>query len=227
MSHCLLCTREILPKITWVSLFTRPTVAVICSSCERMFQPIEGDVCTKCGRPWNEEICYDCLRWGKDLEWGEVLRKNTALYTYNESMKEMIARWKFRGDIVLIDIFQKQIEGSWKGFSREIDIIIPIPLSKERLYERGFNQAVEIAKLFSQPFHEVLSRVHAEKQSKKSRQERIKREDIFSCEKHTEVAEKRILLVDDIYTTGMTLRHAAKVLKESGAKEVSSFTLAR
>lgn len=69
-------------------------------------------------------------------------------------------------------------------------------------------------------------RTHSEKQSKKSRYERIHAQQVFQvCSE--EVQGKRILLLDDIYTTGSTLRQAAKVLKSAGAIEVKSLTLAR
>ena len=67
----------------------------------------------------------------------------------------------------------------------------------------------------------------AEKQSKKSRSERIHIPQVFQINPQVEIIGKHILLIDDIYTTGSTLRHAAKLLKESGAERIQSLTLAR
>ena len=107
---------------------------------------------------------------------------------------------------------------------------VPIPLSKERLYERGFNQAAELARLLPVAPHEVLKRVvHEQKQSKKSRTERLRLEaPVFRFIGDPSVIRGReIVLIDDIYTTGATVRRAAKVLLENGAASVCSMTVAR
>src|SRR5699024_3859120 len=101
---------------------------------------------------------------------------------------------------------------------------IPIPLSKERLEERAFNQATLIGNLLGDVDESLLIRQNNDKQSKKTKQERINSSNPF---KVTRKITENILLVDDIYTTGSTLRHAAKLLKENSAKEVKSFNLIR
>src|SRR5690606_12881635 len=97
-------------------------------------------------------------------------------------------------------------------------------LSKERLMERGFKQAKMLADFLPIEMVEPLSRVHGEKQSKKTRQERMIAENPFFIK---ETINKKVILVDDIYTTGTTLRHAATLLKEHGCPEVYSLTLIR
>ncbi|WP_331435273.1 phosphoribosyltransferase family protein [Bacillus sp. SA1-12] len=74
---------------------------------------------------------------------------------------------------------------------------------------------------------ELLWRTHHEKQSKKSRMERLAAENVFSYASSSKIEDKQILLVDDIYTTGSTLRNAAKLLVDNGAKTVFSLTLIR
>jgi competence protein ComFC len=136
-----------------------------------------------------------------------------------------MATFKYRGDYVLAIIFTEKI----KEFLRKIqpDLIVPIPLSKERLYERGFNQAEALLNESGLTQTIPLTRIHSEKQSKKSRSERIHIPQVFEVDRQIEILGKNILLIDDIYTTGSTLRHAAKLLKESGAERVQSLTLAR
>lgn len=107
------------------------------------------------------------------------------------------------------------------------DLVTFIPLSNERLMERGFNQAQALTDLLGLNTVELLTRLHTEKQSKKSREERISLAQVFQVTKPDLLKQKSILIVDDIYTTGSTLRHAAKALKTAGATEVSSITLAR
>ncbi|MGX9806672.1 ComF family protein [Exiguobacterium acetylicum] len=103
--------------------------------------------------------------------------------------------------------------------------IVPIPLSRDRLSERKFNQAEEIAKQMNGKVTLALKRDEGTPQSKKSREERLKRSNPFHVTK--EVAGKNILLVDDVYTTGVTLRQAMVRLKEAGASEISAVTLFR
>jgi competence protein ComFC len=170
-------------------------------------------------------MCHDCKRWEEDKDWKGYLDSNYSIYLYNDFFKEVMATFKYRGDYVLAKIFTQKI----KDLLRKIqpDLLVPIPLSQERLYERGFNQAeallIESGLAPTMP----LNRVHSEKQSKKSRHERIHIPQVFQVDHQIQIKGKRILLIDDIYTTGSTLRHAAKLLKESGAERVQSLTLAR
>ena len=160
------------------------------------------------------------------LIWKNVLDRNVSLFEYNDFLKEILSRYKFRGDYALAYAFAQHISIELKSI--EFDYLTTIPLSKERLLERGFNQSTGL--LHAAGFHqtEFLKRLHSEKQSKKSRHDRIHRTDVFQIESNTtSLSEKTILLIDDIYTTGSTLRHAAKALKDAGASRIIAFTLAR
>jgi competence protein ComFC len=231
--HCLLCDEEIESKVTWRSLFAREHPSKVCGSCNKKFVHITGEICTICGRPLalleaeyrSGSVCLDCRRWEEDERWTGSLDKNIALYTYTNFTKEVIARYKFRGDYVLAEVFTADFLKALQDF--QYDYIVPIPLSEERLYERGFNQAEAVIRAAGLvPVH-VLTRAHTEKQSKKSRHERIHLEQVFNVESDLDLRGKTIMIVDDIYTTGSTLRHAAKLLKENGAVKVYSLTLAR
>src|SRR5690625_7257700 len=83
---------------------------------------------------------------------------------------------------------------------------VPIPLRVERLLERGFNQAKILAACLPAENKDILTRIHREKQSKKTRSERISANKPFA---DTKRLNKTFILVDDIYTTRTTLRHAA------------------
>ncbi|MFY2155821.1 ComF family protein [Cytobacillus firmus] len=106
------------------------------------------------------------------------------------------------------------------------ECLVPIPLSPERLYERGFNQSAALIREAGFTPKDLLQRIHSEKQSKKSRLDRIHQNQVFEP-LNINIKNKIILLVDDIYTTGSTLYHAARVLKNGGAASVFSLTLAR
>ena len=116
----------------------------------------------------------------------------------------------------------------------KFDLVVPIPLHRKKLKERGFNQAELLARVVATHFNlklvkNSLERVKATKSqtslSKKKRLENIK--GVFQFRNKDEFREKKVLLVDDVYTTGTTIREATKVLKKARAREVYVFTLAR
>jgi competence protein ComFC len=233
--NCLICHTPYNPMVSWRHFLTLEKADCLCSKCRNALMRINGEICDMCGRPFaglepshrQGRLCTDCVRWQQNDEWKDVLAKNRSVYMYNEWMKEVVALWKFRGDYAIAKAFQEEFR---REFYRHFDhtfLIVPIPLSAERLYERGFNQAKALAELLALPIHDILTRHHLEKQSKKSRRERLRTENVFQFSGKTSLQDKHIVLIDDIYTTGTTLRHAAKVLRQAGAISVSSFTLAR
>jgi competence protein ComFC len=174
-------------------------------------------------------LCSDCEKWQEDPQWKNILDKNTSVFEYNESMKNALSTFKFRGDAALVNVFKQMFVSIYKNqlASQQIDAVVPIPLSNERLYERGFNQAKLLADFLPLPQLDVLQRTHHEKQSKKSRNERLHAVNVFTVNDPSIIENKRILLVDDIYTTGSTLRHAAQQLIQNRASSATSFTLIR
>jgi len=113
-------------------------------------------------------------------------------------------------------------------------VFIPVPLDKKRIKWRGFNQAEEIGKELSRFFNvplinnvlikekETLPQVELDGEA---REENIL--GVFACQNKDKIQEKKILLVDDVYTTGSTMEECAKVLKTAGAKEIWGVAVAR
>ncbi|WP_251027786.1 ComF family protein [Bacillus sp. ISL-41] len=229
----MICHVEIESVFTWRTLFGEEKAPKRCGECKENFSPITGEVCEICGRPFAYleaeyrvgNLCFDCKRWEEDERWSGSLDQNRSLYRYTDFTKEVVAKFKFRGDYVLAEIFAEELRQALQVF--QYDYIVPIPLSVERLYERGFNQAEALITKAGLESTHLLTRLHTEKQSKKSRSERIHLEQVFKLDTDLNLNSKTIVLIDDIYTTGSTLRHAAKILKENGAAKVYSFTLAR
>lgn len=115
------------------------------------------------------------------------------------------------------------------------DLVLPIPLSKERRLERGFNQAETIAHLVGRSLsvpidsHSLVrtahSQMHRAGMDRKAREMSVKRS--FSVVRPNMIKGRNILLVDDILTSGSTASHCARVLKKAGASRVTVFTIAR
>lgn len=208
---CLCCQHDFIPNWELSNMWTSQN---ICNPCKMKF--VKSGGCVDCGKP-GIELCQDCRRW-QNL--GLPLHTRT-MYLYNEEAKAFMHRYKFLGDTVLIRMFTDEL----KKVKMRRGWIVPIPLSRDRLSERKFNQAEEIARRMNGKVTLALKRDEGTPQSRKSREERLKRSNPFHVTK--EVAGKNILLVDDVYTTGITLRQAMVRLKEAGASEISAVTLFR
>ena len=221
-------------QVSWQILFG--VKATCCETCQKQLHPIKGEVCLKCGRSLQQidarfvqgKHCTDCVRWG-ERGWTDVLIQNKSFYVYNDFLKKILALYKYRGDVEVGRVFSSPIQKELIRSYAFIDQVIPMPASSERMYERGFNQCevwIEGTKFVKDS---PLKRMRNEdKQSKRSRERRINRkEEMFQLVDEENVAGKKFLLLDDIYTTGTTIHHAALTLKQGGASEVYSLTLCR
>lgn len=236
MNHCLICQGDVSSSFGWGTFLGLQKPAPVCKECESAFQKITGELCRICGREWGMvapenrrgDLCSDCFRWEEDPSTAGLLQQNRSVFHYNDHMKEVLTRYKFRGDAALVQGFEKPFRETFEAVrNKENPILVPISLSADRQYERGFNQSLLLAELLPGKPKELLSRTNSEKQSKKARKERMERGNTFYVPDPEPVKGKSILLIDDIYTTGTTVHMAAKVLKDAGAKDISSFTLVR
>lgn len=194
----------------------------MCHACEATFSLIKTG-CIGCGRSQDtKQLCYDCQRWQNQ---GKQLLNHQALYQYNDAMRQFMQRYKFNGDYALREIFNHKL--IQKAHTIVADIVVPIPVSSHTMSTRGFNQTTGlISGIKYQPILQVRA-TQKPHQSQFNRQERLTREQPFTVKEHVSLHDKQILLIDDVYTTGNTLFHAADLLYELGAKNVKSLSLAR
>ncbi|WP_106496662.1 ComF family protein [Lentibacillus sp. Marseille-P4043] len=225
--HCLWCDQQLIPEMSWRTILFLSKQTYLCETCECKLELLEGERCNKCSRISEKPVCSDCLRWEQYKLGYDPLVNNYSVFVYNEAIQEVITRWKYRGDYCLGDIFKVNFYQAFKqhfNFLPKETVTVPIPLSAERLKDRGFNQAKMLADFLPLPCQEIITRIDGEKQSKKTRKERIFSKNPFTLTKNI---NKPIILVDDIYTTGTTLRHAAELLKEGGCPNIYAYTLIR
>ncbi|MEN1936907.1 ComF family protein [Paenibacillus sp. 102] len=232
--HCLLCDEYISELVSWYSFFIQSEMRCICERCERKLSYIIGESCEGCGRSFTSlseeyregDFCKDCVRWKEEMKFLPI--KNRSVYVYNDWMKEVLARFKFRGDAELVQVFHANFVAVFHKYFSDCHAVIPIPLSKEREYERGFNQAELLASCLPLNILQTsISRKNTEKQSKKKRIERLSVANPFYFQKEETFAGQHLLLIDDVYTTGITVRQVAACLYNAGAQTVSSLTLCR
>lgn len=224
--HCLFCNQPISLAWHWENLFFPCIISSLCNQCEQGMEKLTGPRCTYCSRISSEEVCRDCIIWQRKYTDGDPLTENHSIFAYNALMQELIAKWKYRGDYVLGNAFRGAFQqGFRQQFGKpENTVAVPIPLSTDRWKERGFNQAQMLASFLPIEVCNILSRTSSEKQSKKTRKQRLSAQNPFQVDSPI---KKRVILVDDIYTTGTTLRHAASVLKKQGCPSVFALTLIR
>lgn len=232
--HCVWCDTYF-AAMSWTTLFGLREAELLCEKCRQSLTIISGEICRVCGRMLemtqaeyvDGNICVDCVRWQQDQNWKWPFQ-NRSLYVYDEPMRQFISRYKFRGDAKLIEAIRVDWKRLWEREKLPQTLLVPIPLSDARMYERGFNQSLLLAELFEAELSDILTRpYHYEKQSQKSRKERLSTETVFELKQGIDINGSTIIIIDDIYTTGMTVRQAARTLYEHGAHRVDSLTLAR
>ncbi|MEJ8778799.1 ComF family protein [Pseudogracilibacillus sp. ICA-222130] len=227
MNYCLYCGEKISKTISWGTLFVLEADKYSCEKCVQAFQEIKGEYCRRCYKRCEQECCDDCYKWKVIYDGNDPLHKNISIYHYNDKMKDVISKWKYRGDYALGDIFKQKFQTVFQENFSQINkntLIVPIPLSEKRLHERNFNQAAQLASFLTTNISPILERTHTEKQSKKSRKERLMSKNPFLLR---EKVQSDVILIDDIYTTGQTVRHAASLLKQNGCTNIYAFTLVR
>ena len=218
---CLLCNDwiESLPKLRDLIMFNQRK-EYFCRSCKHQFKNLSKERCQNCNKELYGDACIDCKLWMKK----GYIPKHLAIYRYEENMKEYFSRYKFMGDYCLRKIFQQDIKNNLKPFLKKGYTIVPVPLSEERLAERGFNQVEGLIEGIS--YRDIFEKRDIEKQSSKTREERLSQDNAFCLKKGINLPDK-IIIVDDIYTTGSTLYQMVQLLEGIGIKEVLTFSLAR
>ncbi len=165
----------------------------------------------------------------------------TCFWTYEGLTRKLITKVKYnfyfdylREFIILNSELLKRTEFTY--FNRYLELkpaAVPIPLFEKRLKERGFNQAEVIAKTLEKQWgldtNNLLVRVKdTGRQVGRTREERLKAmEGAFEINHKSQISNDKVLLVDDVWTTGATMREAAKVLKQTGTRRVWGLVLAR
>ena len=206
-----------------------------CPQCTAGIHTIHSPLCPLCGIPFpmtegGDHLCGECLMTGRTYA---VAR---AVGLYEETLLKAIHLFKYRGRMgigkVLGNIMADFAGGIWD--MDVFDLVIPVPLHRKRLRERGFNQAVvlarQIAERFSLPldFMSLRRTVFTKPQVGLGHEDRsVNVRGAFAVRKPERIAGKRILLVDDVYTTGSTLSECARTLLAAEADSVAVLTMAK
>ena len=228
MSKCLLCQSDLSSSLTLEELLSFKSYQQkrVCTSCLNEFTRIKKEQnCPGCSRPQNtQEYCLDCVRWRQSFP--NEMVQHIALFEYDSFLKNWLHTYKFQGDIRFASVFASEIQRFYRRNSQAI--FVPLPISGNSMYERGFNQCEELLRVAHVPYQNLLENIYfGEKQSEKNRKERLQMEQPFQIHEISIPIEQKIILFDDVYTTGRTLLHAKKLLYSYGYQKVTSLTIAR
>jgi ComF family protein len=207
----------------------------LCENCQNRAPRITAPFCAKCSEPFSGAItqafsCANCEH--------RILHFDSAVAAYRSRglVRKLVHEFKYGRHRHLRYplagwLGEAMIDPRLRGL--HFDAIVPVPLHPARERERGFNQATLLAELLSGqiavPLRPVLERIRFTKtQTAHDRAERMENlRDAFRLRKKADVRQLRLLLIDDILTTGSTLSECARVLKEAGAISVHAATAAR
>ena len=220
---CLVCRR---PVASYAETF-------LCRSCAADLTFIDSPLCRICGimfnsREGDDHVCGNCLSAPPRFD----LARSVGVYA--GTLREAIHTFKYRGGL----LFAKPLGRLLAEHGRQVleagpvDLIAPVPLHCKRLRERGFNQSLELARCVGKSWGiavaaESLQRIRqTPQQTTLSRQERARNVRGAFAWEGSRLGGKRVLLIDDVYTSGATADECAGVLKKAGAGMVAVLTLA-
>ncbi len=217
--------------------------AFLCKTCITQFSPVASPLCPKCGITFNtindcDHLCHECITSKK------YFNKAYSFGIYNRVFRTLIHQFKYNGMIHLAKPFGMFLFYAFyknQEFN-DTDIIAPVPLHIKRLRQRGYNQAyllvrkwpylLKILKKDEKNYSikkELLIRliptISQTKLNKKQRKSNVK--NAFKINPACNIKGKKILIVDDILTSGQTADECAKVLMKNHAASVNILTLAR
>src|SRR3989344_4652627 len=180
----------------------------------------------------NEILCSDCLLKINRPDTPYLNGVRIAANYQDLVLKKALWMLKYRGVKQLAKPLAELIkERVWKKLETGDWLIVPVPLSKKKLRHRGYNQAELIAKELSDNVRAdiLFKKFHTKSQVEvKDKEERLANIiDSFEIKNPEKIKGKKIILIDDVLTTGATMREAKKVLKQAGAKKVVGVAVAR
>jgi ComF family protein len=210
-----------------------------CAECRAAVEPLQPPQCAVCGQPFDPAaagapLCPECR-----LRRRHPFRIARSAVYYEGPLVQAIWRFKYRGQMVLAEpLAQFLVAALASGPAADlelgsVDVVCPVPLHPSRLSERGFNQsellAEHLAAAIGKPLRLLLERTRATLPQvdlpRGSRAANVR--DAFASRPAEVIQGQRVLLVDDLFTTGATLRECARALRRAEAAEVRVLTLAR
>ncbi len=222
----------LLPPICGICSKPVSETATLCADCFAQLNFITKPHCPVCGRPLAFNIMGECI-CAKCLLKRPIFLKARACVLYDEASKKILLPFKHGDRLDLAPLMVKLMKHAADELMPETDLIIAVPLHRWRLFKRKYNQsailAYQLAKLYHKSYAACeLKRIRSTpSQGHLSALERKKNVmNAFKVTRPKKIKGKRILLVDDVLTTGATANECAKALLKAGATQVCLLTFA-
>lgn len=202
--------------------------AWLCAECMSHIPRVELPFCARCGDAVvANELCARCQTFPLQIE-------SIRSVVYFEGVLRQAMHWfKYRGRTVLAEPLGDMMAAYWTQHAVPIDVVAPVPLHAARLRERGYNQAALLAREMARRVglvvdeHALIRQRATASQVKLDADQRKENVRAAFCCANNGLAAKRVLLIDDVCTTGATLEACAIALYDGGACSVQALTLAR
>ena len=202
-------------------------------------------VCGICGKLNQNYLCKKCQKVlenqskfviDENQDFNQNLNKHLYIFKYEGIIRSMILNYKFNEKSYLYITFVNFLLKNEKFFKilKSYDTIIPVPISSERKNERGYNQSELLAKELAKKLNIecvkncLIKNKNIIEQSKLNKEERQKNiQGVYILRNKEKLINKKLLLIDDIYTTGSTVNECCKILKQANPRKIDVLTIAK
>jgi ComF family protein len=210
------------------TLLDQPLGGCVCGPCWKTVRPITPPVCDRCGDPLarDQTICSSCRQRPPAVD------RARAVGEYQGTLRDIIHAFKYAGRRSLARPLASLMRMRGTALLSHADGVIPVPLHWRREYQRGFNQAQLLAAHLELPIiNALVRRRHTRPQVELAASQRHENvADAFEL-RGTQMRRRligmKVVLIDDVSTTGATMDACARVLREAGTAEISALTAAR
>lgn len=192
---------------------------------------LKKNICQKCSSILRKELCDDCRFRERNME--IFFDRHYSCFVFKGKIKKILNFAKFKKKEYIFYHLGRLMASQFYFLEKENFILIPVPISKERYFSRGFNPSYSLAKgisnYFRIPVYQNLKKIyHNDIQSKLSYKKRIKNPyNTYSFDNSSFLKKKYVYLLDDIFTTGSTINECSRILKKKGISKIIAITFAK
>lgn len=211
----------------------------LCSECFNKIDFISEPYCYICGHPFSDtantkfgikQICGNCAKERKHL-----VKMQRSAFVYDDNSKNLIIDFKFHDHTSSAEVLANMLFVAGKDiWAENPDFLIPVPMHKKRLLKRRYNQAALLCKYLSRKslvptdyFSLMRTQNTVPQVSLTGIKRRKNLKNAFTVKRAEKLNNKSVVLVDDVKTTGSTLRECAKALQKAGVKNIYTLTLSQ
>lgn len=206
----------------------------LCAKCWNTFNWISNPKCSRCGYPFPADLdlgpnplCPHCAAGECELDF---IR---SACVYDDVSKNIMLPFKHASQLKYQTLMSRAMINSLRDLNLSVDVVIPVPLAWRRLFKRGYNQATLLARPIAKYFNAVLDvdslhrKYRPDMGHKTTKQRRQNVRGVFKVIDKKKIQGKKILLVDDVMTSGSTFYELNRILRNAGASAVYAVSFCR